>query len=190
MVRVPPPVFVLLLFAGVAVVKANSGDKLIRSDYEVHDDIEYSLEGVGASQDPYNVFVVDPKTGLIRVTEVLDREVIAMYNLSGIARYKDGTEAEKRNIEPGEVYELSPAGTSVMKVTATDADEPGNKNSIISYSIIEQEPSHDMGTIYISKPTLDREKADHYVLTVKGQDLNGCPAGNTGTGTVTVTSTS
>nr|XP_046248064.1 desmoglein-2-like [Scatophagus argus] len=238
MVRVPPPVFVLLLFAAVAVVKANSGDKLvrkrrewiipprsltehkdytqetyiakIRSDYEVHDDIEYSLEGVGASQDPYNVFVVDPKTGLIRVTKVLDREVIAMYNLSGIARYKDGTEAEKRidirikvedindnspvfpNIEPGKVHELSPAGTSVMKVTATDADEPGNKNSMISYSIIQQEPSHDMfyissdGSIYVSKPTLDREKADHYVLTVKGRDLNGSPEGNTGTGTVTI----
>lgn len=52
-------------------------------------------------------------------------------------------------------------GTSVMKITATDADEPGNKNSMIAYSIINQNPA-DMfyirndGTIYV-KNALDRE---------------------------------
>uniref|UniRef100_A0A3Q3WGM9 Cadherin domain-containing protein n=1 Tax=Mola mola TaxID=94237 RepID=A0A3Q3WGM9_MOLML len=182
----------------------------IRSDYESHRDIDYSLEGAGASQKPFHVFVVDHKTGLIRVTKVLDREKIAMYNLSGIATYKDGTYAEKKIdirikvvddndnfpvfgvIQPVGVFELSPAGTSVVKINATDADEPGNENSQIAYTIVNQNPSHDMfyitndGTIHVKKPTLDREIEDRYILTLKGQDLNGKPEGNTGFGNVTI----
>uniref|UniRef100_A0A3Q3WA96 Cadherin domain-containing protein n=1 Tax=Mola mola TaxID=94237 RepID=A0A3Q3WA96_MOLML len=174
--------------------------------YESHRDIDYSLEGAGASQKPFHVFVVDHKTGLIRVTKVLDREKI----LSGIATYKDGTYAEKKIdirikvvddndnfpvfgvIQPVGVFELSPAGTSVVKINATDADEPGNENSQIAYTIVNQNPSHDMfyitndGTIHVKKPTLDREIEDRYILTLKGQDLNGKPEGNTGFGNVTI----
>lgn len=53
------------------------------------------------------------------------------------------------------------AGTSVLKITATDADEPGNANSQIAYSIVNQDPS-DMfyiksdGTICVRTPP-DRE---------------------------------
>lgn len=54
-------------------------------------------------------------------------------------------------------------GTSVKKITATDADEPGNENSQIAYTLIDQNPAHDMfkisndGIIYVNKNTLDRE---------------------------------
>lgn len=50
-----------------------------------------------------------------------------------------------------------------MKVSAHDADEPGNENSQIAYSIIDQIPPFNMfymtsdGTIYVNKPNLDRE---------------------------------
>ncbi len=50
-----------------------------------------------------------------------------------------------------------------MKITATDADEEGNKNSQIAYSIISQNPSNDMfymtndGTVYVKNSGLDRE---------------------------------
>lgn len=54
----------------------------IRSDFESVHDIEYSLEGIGANLNPFHVFVVDSRTGLIRVTKKLDREEIAMYNVS------------------------------------------------------------------------------------------------------------
>lgn len=54
----------------------------IRSDFETHRNISYSLEGIGANQYPFNVFVVDSNTGLIRVTQLLDREVISTYNVS------------------------------------------------------------------------------------------------------------
>ncbi|XP_023284459.1 desmoglein-2-like [Seriola lalandi dorsalis] len=238
MVRASWPVFVLLLLVAVAVVWANSGDKLVRKkrvwlpppkillenkDYtqeesvaKIHSDfddgtgnIRYSLEGVGANQYPFHVFVVDPKTGLIRVTQRLDREVIDSYNLSGVATFTDGRQAERNiairfkvgdendnspvfgAIQQGAVNELSAAGTSVMKITATDADEPGHENSQIAYSIIDQNPAQDMfyiesdGTIYV-KNTLDRETADLYTLTVKGQDLNGKPGGNSETSTVTI----
>ncbi|CAK6969743.1 desmoglein-2.1-like [Scomber scombrus] len=239
MFRVFSPVCVcLLLCAAVAVVKVSSKDSLvrkrrewilppkplrenkdytdresiakIRSDFETGDNIVYSLEGVGANKYPFHVFVVDPKSGLIRVTQVLDREVIDMYNLSGIATYNDGREAENKIdirikvvdendnspvfgvIKPVDLDELSPVGTSVMKVVATDADEPNNPNSKIAYSIGSQNPPHDMfymttdGTVYVKNPKLDREETDQYILTVIGRDLNGQPGGNTATGTVTI----
>uniref|UniRef100_UPI001ED82BB2 desmoglein-2-like n=1 Tax=Scatophagus argus TaxID=75038 RepID=UPI001ED82BB2 len=171
--------------------------------------IIYSLEGIGANQYPFNVFVVDPVTGVIRVTQVLDRESIALYNLSGVVRYRDGRLAEENfdirfkvvdqndnppvfgNIMPCEVQELTPPGTSIQKITATDADEPGNENSQIAYSIVNQNPPNGMfgistdGTIFVNN-LLDREKADQYTLTVRGQDLNGSPGGNAATSTVTI----
>ncbi len=54
-----------------------------------------------------------------------------------------------------------------MKITATDADEEGNKNSQIAYSIISQNPSNDMfymtndGTVYVKNSGLDREVRTH-----------------------------
>ncbi|XP_077390683.1 desmoglein-2.1-like isoform X2 [Festucalex cinctus] len=182
----------------------------IRSDFEVDRDISYSLQGVGASEYPFDVFVVDPKTGLIRVTQKLDREKIDNYNLLGIARFNDGTEAEKRidirvkvldendneprfdAMQPVDVYERSPAGTPVTTVTATDADEPGNPNSQLFYTIVKQDPPHNMfhmnsdGNIYVDKSTLDRETTDQYFVTVQAQDLNGDLDGLTGTSTLTI----
>lgn len=49
-----------------------------------------------------------------------------------------------------------------MTITATDADEEGNENSQIAFSILDQTPAGDMfyitndGTIFV-KSTLDRE---------------------------------
>lgn len=53
--------------------------------------------------------------------------------------------------------------TPVMTVIATDADEPGNMNSKIAYTIVDQKPAHGMfyitreGIIKVKKDTLDRE---------------------------------
>lgn len=50
-----------------------------------------------------------------------------------------------------------------MKINATDADEPGNPNSIIAYTLLDQNPPGDMfsiskdGTIHVNNPSLDRE---------------------------------
>lgn len=53
-------------------------------------------------------------------------------------------------------------GTFVMKVAATDADQPDHENSQVFHTIIDQKPPHDMfymnsdGSIFI-KNKLDRE---------------------------------
>lgn len=50
-----------------------------------------------------------------------------------------------------------------MQITATDADEEGNENSQIAYSIVNQDPPGDMfeissdGTVYVKNSALDRE---------------------------------
>uniref|UniRef100_A0A3B5B005 Desmoglein-2-like n=1 Tax=Stegastes partitus TaxID=144197 RepID=A0A3B5B005_9TELE len=170
----------------------------------------YSLKGRGASQHPFHVFVVDPLSGLIRVTKLLDREFIDMYNLTGFAHFLNGTLAEDaidiifkivdvndnppvfQPMKPAEVDELSPIGTSVMQLLAIDADEALNNNSLIAFSIIDQKPPEDMfyvnrtGTIFVKKPTLDREKTKQYILTVKGRDEDGAPRGKTATSSVTI----
>lgn len=54
-------------------------------------------------------------------------------------------------------------GTSVMKIIATDADEPGNENSQIAYTLVNQIPADGTfhvstdGTVYVKKSSLDRE---------------------------------
>ncbi|XP_019201960.1 desmoglein-2 [Oreochromis niloticus] len=241
MTRASFPVFVLLVFAlqALAVESHNSGYSLvrkrrewvfppkllmenvdytkekkiakIRSDYQVGSNLRYSLEGVGANQYPFHVFVVDANTGDVRVTKLLDREVIDTYNLSGVAVYNNGTIAEHKtdlrikvvdvndnspvfpDVDPAVVDELSPTGTFVTTVTAFDADEPGNENSQIAYSIIAQNPADEMfyidrknGSIFVKRPVLDRETCSKYILTIQGQDLNGDPEGNTGTTTIII----
>lgn len=59
------------------------------SVFQIHSDFDdgkgnvaYSLEGIGATQYPFNLFLVDPTTGKIRLTKVLDRELIDSYNVS------------------------------------------------------------------------------------------------------------
>ncbi|XP_031431150.1 desmoglein-2-like [Clupea harengus] len=186
----------------------------IRSDLDEANNrvVSYSLKGIGADRDPVNLFVVNKRTGEVRVTRILDREEIHEYNLTGVAYFPDGNYAENDlnlrikvqdvndnspvfgTISPGSVEELSPKDTSIMQITATDTDEPGNPNSKIKYTLTKQEPPGDKmmfkitpdGELRVKEPNLDRETHDSYVLTVEGADLYGAPGGNTGTGTVVV----
>lgn len=185
----------------------------IRSDKEdvQMKNLRYSLRGVGADQEPFNLFVVNPETGFVRITGILDRESISQYNLSGIALFTDGSIAENdiglrikvkdQNDNPpvfgamsaGAVDELSDVGTEVMKLNCFDADEPGNPNSQIKYEIVDQQPTgqsmfrvENDGRVVVANSNLDRETIDQYVLLVKASDLNGAPGGNAATGTVTI----
>lgn len=57
-----------------------------------------------------------------------------------------------------------------MKITATDADEPGNVNSQIRYEIINQEPPGNMftinenGEVLVNDANLDREVRQHTLV--------------------------
>ncbi|XP_072529913.1 uncharacterized protein [Salminus brasiliensis] len=174
--------------------------------------VEYSLTGRGADMEPYNLFIVNPQNGLVRITGLLDREEISQYNLKGLARYKNGSLAEgdvhlkiqvldqndnppKFILSKGSVKECSKIGTPVMQIRAEDADEPGTIHTKIAYSIVKQIPegagpmfsiNRETGEIYVKQHTLDRETLDSYTLVVQGVDMGGAPNGNTGTGTVQI----
>ncbi|XP_060773604.1 desmoglein-2.1-like isoform X3 [Neoarius graeffei] len=185
----------------------------IRSDKDTGSKpFEYSLRGPGADKEPFNLFIVNPQNGFVRITGILDREKVSKYNLTGIAKYKGGSLAEegvelKIEVEDendstpvfklftGTVRECSPIGTPVMQVTAEDADQQGTPNSKIAYSILKQIPEQsgnmftidrETGKISVKEHTLDREVCDSYTLIVQGVDMDGAPSGNTGTGTVKI----
>ncbi|XP_077963642.1 desmoglein-2-like protein isoform X4 [Gasterosteus aculeatus] len=184
----------------------------IRSDKDTTAEVQYSLSGPGADSPPINLFMVDPDTGFVTITGVLDREKYPSYNLTGIAKYRDGTKVEDeipltiivldQNDNPprfewysGNVREASKAETFVMQIVAKDDDQAGTINSEISYSIISQEPAGDghmftidkkTGKIHVKEATLDRETQDFYTLIVKGIDLGGAAGGLTATGTVEI----
>uniref|UniRef100_A0A3Q3FSP1 Desmoglein-2-like n=1 Tax=Labrus bergylta TaxID=56723 RepID=A0A3Q3FSP1_9LABR len=181
----------------------------IRSDKENFTEIRYYLTGPGVDQPPEGVFQVDHKTGYVKIFSILDREQIPFYYLKGVAKYMDGTLAEKdidlkitvvdeNDCPPiiaaqqvGSVKESSAAGTSVI---VTDADEENSINSRISYSIVGQSNTAGMffmnsqtGEVMVRQNTLDREvKQDSYRLTISASDLNGLPGGNTGTGEIEI----
>ncbi|KAG5275578.1 hypothetical protein AALO_G00121940 [Alosa alosa] len=185
----------------------------IRSDFDEVQKVKYSLIGPGANEHPVNRFIIDPDTGYVKVTKILDREEIHQYNLTGIAMFLDGTEAEeaieltvfvvdqndnppKFDIHISTVRECSTVGTVIMNVTAHDEDQKGTVNSKIAYSIIKQEPpgsgmlfsiDRDTGQLFVNEPTLDRETQDFYELIVQGVDLDGATNGITAVGTVKIT---
>ncbi|XP_030608214.1 desmoglein-2-like [Archocentrus centrarchus] len=180
----------------------------IRSDKEEFAKVLYYITGPGADQEPVGRFRIDHNTGYVRVYSILDREEIAFYHLKGVARFTNGTQAEKyidvnitvvdKNDNPpvikmqqvGYVNESSATGTSIMTVIATDVDDKSTPNAQISYSIVEQTNmfmiNSQTGEISVRQNTLDREKQDIYRLTIKACDLNGQLGGNTATGQIEI----
>ncbi|XP_034559697.1 desmoglein-2-like [Notolabrus celidotus] len=183
----------------------------IRSDKENYTKIFYSLTGPGVNQAPVGVFQINENTGYVKITAILDREEIPFYHLKGLARYTDGTLAEKdldlkitvldvndcipiiTAEQVGSVNESSAAGTVVMKVIATDADEENTLRSMLSYSIVEHSSTAGMfymnsrtGEVMVQRNSLDRERQDTYKLTIRASDLNGQAGGNTGTGEIQI----
>lgn len=183
----------------------------IRSDKEYDRKILYYLSGPGVDQSPLGRFSIDHNTGFVKIHAILDREEIAMYNLTGIAKFTDGTVAEKdidikiyvddaNDCSPviterqvASVTESSASGTFVMQVKATDADEVNTIRSKIFYSIDESTNPGGMfmidpqtGVIRVKKNTLDRETKEMYKLIIRVSDMGGAVGGNSGSGEVMV----
>ncbi|KAL2778184.1 desmoglein-2 preproprotein [Daubentonia madagascariensis] len=162
--------------------------------------ITYRYTGKGITEPPFGVFVFNKDTGELNVTSILDREETPFFLLVGYALDEKGNNLEKpielrirvldindnepvftQDVFVGSVEELSAAHTLVMKINATDADEPNTMNSKISYRIVSQEPAYppvfylnkDTGEIYTTSITLDREEHSSYTLTVEARDGNG-----------------
>ncbi|CAI5682124.1 unnamed protein product [Oreochromis niloticus] len=173
----------------------------IRSDEHQKQNLHYSISGPGADQPPVALFTMDRDTGSLYVTQPVDREEAAHYKLQVHAVAESGDHQEvlsvtvkvidqndnkpvfTQNTFEGQVAENSVKGSEVIKVEATDADEPDNANSDIRYSILSQDPqlpSDNMfeinsvtGAIRVAGTGLDREKYPQYTLTVQAADMEG-----------------
>ncbi|XP_016101987.1 cadherin-20-like [Sinocyclocheilus grahami] len=180
----------------------------LKSDYDTGDfTIKYILSGEGASE----IFKIDEYTGDIYLSQRLDRELKPFYILQAQAinrSSKQPVEPESEfiikvqdiNDNPPEfinepyvssIPEMCPTGTTVIQVTATDADDPmfGNNAKLI-YSILEGEPYFSVepktGIIVTSWPNMDREARETYLVVVQVKDMLGLTRGYSATTTVTI----
>ncbi|XP_061210808.1 desmoglein-1-like [Neopsephotus bourkii] len=176
----------------------------IRSDCEENNPITYSISGVGIDRAPYGIFVVNPRTGEINITSIVDREVTPVFVIRCFAKHSvTGVDLEPplelrvrvldindnppifaQTVFTGSIEECSMDNTLVMKIIATDADEPNHLNSKIAFKIESQEPAGPpmfimnkyTGELHLAN-YLDREQHSSYTLVVKASDRDGAADG-------------
>lgn len=182
----------------------------------------FRLTGPGADKDPKGLFTIDIDTGDVSVSRSLDREAIDFYKLQvsttdfagnlvegpvtlviTVIDQNDNRPIFKETRYTGEVLEGSPTGTTVMTMTAFDADDPATDNAALRYNIVRQSPDKpspkmfyidaergDIVTV-ISDKLLDRETlpTTTYELEIVAKDMAGSEVGLTGTATATITIT-
>ncbi|XP_078469911.1 cadherin-7-like [Lampetra planeri] len=181
----------------------------LHSDQDPGDgSVLYLLTGEGAE----SLFTIDEHTGDIRVSQALDREQQSLYTLLAqvvdavtrqplepptqfVVKVQDINDNEPRF--PDEPYlasvpEMSPIGTSVTRVTATDADDSSYGNSArVVYRLLEGQPYFSIdantGEIRTAHSNLDREARSLFRVVIEGKDMAGQKGGLTGTATVTIT---
>uniref|UniRef100_A0A8C6SRM9 Cadherin-20 n=1 Tax=Neogobius melanostomus TaxID=47308 RepID=A0A8C6SRM9_9GOBI len=181
----------------------------LHSDMDKGDgSIRYILMGEGAG----TTFTIDDSTGDIHAIQRLDREFKSQYVLRAQARNRltdrplepesefivkiqDINDNEPR-FEDGpyvaSVPEMSKIGTSVIQVTATDADDPTYGNSArVIYSILEGQPYFSVdaktGVVRVSLADMDREIRENYTVVIQAKDMGGQLGGLAGTTTVNIT---
>ncbi|XP_074058130.1 cadherin-10-like [Macrotis lagotis] len=186
-------------------------------ELELHSDqdkgdgsLKYILSGDGAG----TLFIIDEKTGDIHATRRIDREEKAFYTLRAQAinrRTLRPVEPESEFVIkihdindneptfPEEIYtasvpEMSVVGTSVVQVTATDADDPSYGNSArVIYSILQGQPyfsvEPETGIIRTALPNMNRENREQYQVVIQAKDMGGQMGGLSGTTTVNITLT-
>ncbi|XP_037550005.1 cadherin-7a isoform X1 [Nematolebias whitei] len=172
--------------------------------------VKYVLTGEGAT----SIFTIDENTGDIHATKRLDREAQAYYTLQAqaldrltnlpveprsefVVKVQDINDNEPKFLDGpymAGVPEMSPLGTTVVQVAATDADDPTYGNSArVVYSVIHGQPYFSVepktGVIRTALTNMDRETRDQYVLVIQAKDMVGQMGGLSGTTSVTVTLT-
>ncbi|XP_053571801.1 cadherin-9-like [Bombina bombina] len=169
--------------------------------------LKYILSGDGAS----SLFIIDENTGDIQAAKKLDREEKSLY----VLRAKAIDKRTGRQVEPesefvikihdindnepkftkesytASVPEMSDVGTSVIQVTAIDADDPSYGNSArVVYSIIQGQPyfsvEPETGIIRTALPDMSRENREHYQVVIQAKDMGGQMGGLSGTTTVNI----
>uniref|UniRef100_A0A8C2FK05 Cadherin-12 n=1 Tax=Cyprinus carpio TaxID=7962 RepID=A0A8C2FK05_CYPCA len=170
--------------------------------------VKYTLSGDGAG----TIFTIDQITGDIHALRSLDREVKPYYTLRAqavdietnrplepesefVIKVQDINDNEPKFLEgpyTASVPEMSPVGTYVMKVTATDADDPTYGNSArVVYSILHGQPYFSVdpktGVIRTALPNMDREMKELYQVLIQAKDMGGQLGGLAGTTTINIT---
>ncbi|KAG7455066.1 hypothetical protein MATL_G00252550 [Megalops atlanticus] len=171
-------------------------------------EVKYTLSGEGAG----SIFTIDQTTGDIHALRSLDRELKPFYTLRAqaldlrtgralepesefIVKVQDINDNEPRFLEgpyTASVPEMSPVGTYVMQVSATDADDPTYGNSArVVYSILHGQPYFSVdpktGVIRTALPNMDREVKELYQVLIQAKDMGGQLGGLAGTTTVNIT---
>ncbi|XP_077085394.1 cadherin-5 [Siphateles boraxobius] len=163
----------------------------------------YNLSGEGAN----DIFTVNDN-GDILVNAILDREKKSTYTLSAsIINIKNRKLMDKDDtfvivvldindnspIFPpdlsGSISESSIAGSKVMTVNATDADDPTTQNGKIEYRLLNGTDLFNInneGEIIALKSDLDREKQSQYLIAIQAKDMPGITTGNYATTIVTI----
>ncbi|NXW70449.1 CADH1 protein, partial [Hirundo rustica] len=188
----------------------------IKSNKDKETKVFYSITGQGADTIPVGVFIIERETGWLKVTKPLDREEKDKYVLFSHAVSANGQPVEDpmeiiitvtdqndnrpvftQQVFVGYIEENAKPGTSVMTVSATDADDAINvNNGIIGYSILSEEPkgAQDMftinaenGIISVIGTGLDRETTPNYTLIIQAADQEGNGLTNTATAIIKVT---
>ncbi|XP_028659649.2 cadherin-12-like isoform X1 [Erpetoichthys calabaricus] len=172
--------------------------------------VKYTLSGDGAG----SIFTIDQTTGDIHALRSLDREEKPYYTLRAqavdvetgralepesefVIKVQDINDNEPKFLEgpyTASVPEMSPVGTYVMQVTATDADDPTYGNSArVVYSILQGQPYFSVdpktGIIRTALPNMDREVKEQYQVLIQAKDMGGQLGGLAGTTTINITLT-
>uniref|UniRef100_A0A665X2J0 Cadherin-12 n=1 Tax=Echeneis naucrates TaxID=173247 RepID=A0A665X2J0_ECHNA len=170
--------------------------------------VKYTLSGEGAG----SIFTIDQTTGDIHALRSLDREEKPYYTLRAqavdintnrplepesefVIKVQDINDNEPKFLEGpymASVPEMSPVGTYVTQVTATDADDPTYGNSArVVYSILHGQPYFSVdpktGVIKTALPNMDREVKEQYQVLIQAKDMGGQLGGLAGTTTVNIT---
>ncbi|XP_066050907.1 cadherin-1-like [Chamaea fasciata] len=188
----------------------------IKSNKDKETKVFYSITGQGADTIPVGVFIIERETGWLKVTKPLDREEKDKYVLYSHAVSANGqpvedpmeiiiTVTDQNDNRPiftqavfvGSIEENAKPGTSVMTVSATDADDAINvNNGIIAYSIVSEEPkgaqqmftiNAEKGIISVIGTGLDRETTPNYTLIIQATDQEGMGLMSTATAIIEVT---
>uniref|UniRef100_A0AAY4A2A1 Cadherin-12 n=1 Tax=Denticeps clupeoides TaxID=299321 RepID=A0AAY4A2A1_9TELE len=169
--------------------------------------VKYTLSGDGAG----SIFTIDQTTGDIHALQSLDREEKPYYTLRAqavdidtgralepesefVIKVQDINDNEPKFLEgpyTASVPEMSPVGTYVTRVTATDADDPTYGNSArVVYSILHGQPYFSVdaktGDIRTALPNMDREVKELYQVLIQAKDMGGQLGGLAGTTTVNI----
>ncbi|XP_027016011.2 cadherin-5 [Tachysurus fulvidraco] len=166
--------------------------------------VEFRLSGEGAG----DIFTVN-EFGDVLVLKKLDREKISSYKLTAqIINTQNGKELEGQSeftikvqdindhapefSEPysGSVDERAPTGTVVMKVRATDKDDPSSPNGMVTYTLVNATNvfniNHRTGEITTKNNNLDRETQSEYKVMVQVWDTPGSAGGLSASTLITI----